>query len=95
MYSLFDSQYLWNKMTCSYNSCAEGERGSLYVFEVTTITLSCDNCFNKRFASRSVTLNGDRSMEVLFNEDSEDDLIPESESCGSSDICIFRTCPDK
>jgi hypothetical protein len=22
MYSLFDSQYLWNKMTCSYNSCA-------------------------------------------------------------------------
>jgi hypothetical protein len=26
MYSLFDSQYLWNKMTCSYNSCAERER---------------------------------------------------------------------
>jgi hypothetical protein len=23
MYSLFDSQYLWNKVTCSYNSCAE------------------------------------------------------------------------
>jgi hypothetical protein len=22
MYSLFDSQYLWNKVTCSYNSCA-------------------------------------------------------------------------
>jgi hypothetical protein len=22
MYSLFDSQYLWNKITCSYNSCA-------------------------------------------------------------------------
>jgi hypothetical protein len=22
MYSLFDNQYLWNKMTCSYNSCA-------------------------------------------------------------------------
>jgi hypothetical protein len=26
MYSLFDSQYLWNKMTCSYNSCAKRER---------------------------------------------------------------------
>jgi hypothetical protein len=22
MYSLFDSQYLWNQMTCSYNYCA-------------------------------------------------------------------------
>jgi hypothetical protein len=26
MYSFFDSQYLWNKMTCSYNSCVERER---------------------------------------------------------------------
>jgi hypothetical protein len=25
MYSLFDSQYLWNKVTCSYNSCVERE----------------------------------------------------------------------
>jgi hypothetical protein len=22
MYSLFDSQYLWNKVACNYNSCA-------------------------------------------------------------------------
>jgi hypothetical protein len=27
MYSLFDSQYLWSKVTCSYNSCAEREWG--------------------------------------------------------------------
>jgi hypothetical protein len=26
MYSLFDSQYLWNQMTCSYNSCVVVKR---------------------------------------------------------------------
>jgi hypothetical protein len=36
MYSFFDSQYLWKKVTYSYNSCAKSE--SLYVFEVTTIS---------------------------------------------------------
>jgi hypothetical protein len=25
IYSFFDSQYLWNKVTCSYNSCTERE----------------------------------------------------------------------
>jgi hypothetical protein len=38
MYSLFDSQYFWEIVTYSYSSCAERERESLYVFEVTTIS---------------------------------------------------------
>jgi hypothetical protein len=30
-------------------------------------------------------MSGDHIMEVLFNEDSEDDLIPESDSSQSTD----------
>jgi hypothetical protein len=37
MYSLFDSQYLWNKVTCS-TILARRESESLYVFEATTIS---------------------------------------------------------
>jgi hypothetical protein len=52
---------------------------------VTVVSTSVSHRVVQRVIARKKTLNGGRIMEVLFNEDSEDDLIPESDSSESSD----------